>query len=225
VWGVYMSNEKQLVNIIQSKMISVYLHELFYLCLSVKRECEEIFLEAKIPEKGYMIQVSPVLHSRINSVLIYSANIKKLISTPENKGKKESTRRYQLRKQRESMFSEFLNGIEIKEINNNKVRNTIEHFEEYLDELNLELENETNEIKAKHNSAAYNMTFSEWQVINPAVYPLRLYIANEKKLYNFDWSIDIGKIYNESLEILRRVKTLRQFENDDDEIGGMLIPL
>lgn len=220
-----MSDEEYLIDITKTKMLSVYLHELFYLCLSVNRECDEIFNEARVPETGYVIQVSPVLHSRINSVLIYASNIRKLISTAEHRNKKESRRQFQIRKQRELRFSQLLEGIDIKEIHNSKLRNTIEHFEEYLDDLILELEKESNKIKSQHGAAAYNMTFSEWQLMSPSVYPIRLYISKEKKLYNFQWSIDIGKIYDESLEILARLKTLKPFGEDVNESGGLLIPL
>lgn len=94
-----MSNEKQQIDILKTELIFVYLNELLYLCEGIRRECEQIFEEANVPEKGHSIQIAPVLHSRINSVLIYAANIKKLITTKEHKDKKESRRKFQLRQQ------------------------------------------------------------------------------------------------------------------------------
>lgn len=120
-----------------------------------------------------------------------------------------------------SLFKDLLSGIDIKEIKESKVRNTIEHFEEYLDNLNIGLESPKSKVKERHASAAYNMTFSDWQVINPEVYPIRLYIAKEKKLYNFEWSVDIGKIYSESLNIIERLKRLKQFK--EEGAGGLLV--
>ena len=209
------------IDILSTELKSVYLHELYYLCESILRETSEIFKEAAIPKKGYMIQVSPVLHSRINSVLLYSANLKKLITTHEQKGKKESRKKFNLRQQRKKLFDELLEGIELKEIFNNQVRNRIEHFDEHLDDLNLKLNEPKSKIKNNYPAAAYNMTFSEWKLMQPDVYPIRLYISKEKTFYNFDSSINIGKIEEEAKAIRNRIKELELFK--DDESGGLIV--
>lgn len=64
------------------------------------------------------------------------------------------------------------------------------------------------------------MTFSEWKVMQPDVYPIRLYISKEKTFYNFDWSINIGEIDNEARAIQNRLKTLDMFK--EKESGGLL---
>ena len=202
------------------ELVIIYLHELYYLCDSILRETTNIFEGATIPSEGYMVQVSPVLHSRINSVLLYSANIRKLITTEEKKGKKESRKKYEIRQQRKELFDDLLKDINLKEITNSKVRNTLEHFEEYLDDLNLKLEKPNSEIKKDYPAAAYNMTFSEWQVFRPDVYPIRLYISKEQTFYNFNWSIDLGEIAKEAKAIQERLKTLDMFK--ENEAGGLL---
>lgn len=209
------------IDIMKSELFRVYINELYYLCEAIKRECDGIFDEAKVPDDGYMIQVSPILHSRINSVLIYATNIKNLIYTPKDKKKKESVKNYRMRKARAELFEGILSGLSIKEIKNNKVRNTLEHFDEYLDECNLELAKAYTDLKKNHSLAAYNMTFSNMKVIQPDVYPIRLYIADEKKFYNFDWSIDIGMIYDEALSILERLKELNLL--GESKSGGLLV--
>lgn len=219
VGNLVVVNEE--IDIMKSELCMVYINELYYLCEAIKRECDGIFSEAKVPADGYMIQVSPVLHSRINSVLIYATNIKNLIYTPKDKKKKESVKKYNMRKARAELFEGILSGLSIKEIKNNKVRNTLEHFDEYLDECNLELAKTYTDLKKNHGAAAYNMTFSNKKVIQPDVYPIRLYISDEKKFYNFDWSIDIGMIYDEALSVLKRLKDLELLK--EGKSGGLLV--
>lgn len=215
-----INQNKSSINIFNMELVGVYLHELYYLCESILRETTEIFKEENIPSEGYVIQVSPVLHSRINSVLLYSSNIKKLITTNEQKGKKESRKKYDIRQQRKELFDELLEGIKIKEISKSKVRNTIEHFDQYLDDLNLKLDEPKSKLKNKYPAAAYNMTFSEWKVMQPDVYPIRLYISKQRTFYNFDWFINIGEIASETRNIQDRLNTLDMFKGK--ESGGLL---
>lgn len=48
-----------------SKLFSLYIHELWWLSHAIKTKTEKLFVEAKVPETGYILQVSPELHSLI----------------------------------------------------------------------------------------------------------------------------------------------------------------
>lgn len=208
------------IDITSMEITMVYIHELYSLCEAIVRETDEIFSEAVIPEKYESIQVSPVLHSRINSVLLYSANIKKLIKTPKTRRNNESKKRFELRQQRNEIFDDLLKNIEINEIFNSKVRNTLEHFEEHLDKLNLKLSEPNSKIKNEYSGAVYNIAFSDWKALKYDVYPIRLYIVKEQKFYNFEWSIDIGKIAKEAKEIKNRLEQIKDFKDKDS--GGLI---
>ncbi len=223
--GVLLSSVKQELDIVESEFMQIYLHEMYSLCEGINRECKEIFREATVPFGHNLLSVSPILHSRIYSVLIYAANLKKLAFPTRHRKKNEGTGTYKLRNQRADLFEEILNELPIKEIKNSKVRNTLEHFDEYLDESNVKLDKKHNKekLKDKHGFAAYNMAFSRWETFDRKVYPIRLYIAEEKKFYNLDWSIDIGKIDNEAKLILERLNDLELLKGK--ESGGLLIPL
>ncbi len=196
-------------------LFPIYLHELIWLTESIIENCECVFKEALIPEKGYFIQVDPKLHSKINDILISSANIAKLI-TGQARKKSETDSLFKCRKFRADTIKELLIDIDLTEITNKQVRNSIEHFEEYLDKMLLK------NIKGQkpHDIIAYNMTISHWEVTEPKAYPMRLYVASEKKFYNMNYVIDIQKLYQEAIEIHTRIiKYLDNIEN----AGGMLI--
>jgi hypothetical protein len=138
----------------------------------------------------------------------------------ETRYKNESVAVYNLRQKRSKILRDTLSGVKLEEILNNKLRNSLEHFDEYLDENIVRLI-EKGPPPASH--AAYNMVLSHREIFKPQVYPIRLYVASERKFYNMRFSIDIGKIYAEASAILDRLHELGLFPVTGP--GGVMIPL
>lgn len=203
------------------KLSILYVHELWWLSSSLIRKAGYLFDEAKVPESGYLFQVSPELHSVIASILADAANIKKMIITPSMKLNGESGEQSRLRKERAKRLKELIGDIELKEILNHKVRNTLEHFDEYLDEANVKLS------KAKNPPspiAAYNMILSHWEVTAPPVYPVRVYISSERMFYNMKWKVNIGLLYEEAMAIISKLKKLPGMDREEGP-GGLMLRL
>jgi hypothetical protein len=57
-----------------TKLYSLYFHEVWWLAHSIKSKAEKLFEETKIPSEGYLIQVNPDLHSLISSILCDAKN-------------------------------------------------------------------------------------------------------------------------------------------------------
>ena len=209
------------IKVEETKLFSLYVHELWWLAHGIQSKTERLFAESKVPEEGNVIQVSPELHSLIASVLSEAANLKKLIITPNAKLNGESGRQHRLRRARVSALNKLLDGIQLVELLNAKVRNTLEHFDEYLDEANLAI----SEAKVPPSPmAAYNMVLSRWEVFNPRVYPIRLYISSERKFYNMKWSVDLGAMSKEASAIVERLNaTLGPGAKDGP--GGLMLRL
>ncbi len=167
-----------------------------------------------------MIQVNPELHSLIASVLSDAANLKKLLITPSTKLNGESGRQYRLRRGRASALCKLLEGVQLVELLNSKVRNTLEHFDEYLDEANLNISEAKNPPSPM---AAYNMVLSSWDVFNPRVYPIRLYISSERKFYNMKWSVDLDAMHKEASSVAERLKN--SMGSAGEGPGGLMLRL
>ncbi|GGX96860.1 hypothetical protein GCM10007160_25640 [Litchfieldella qijiaojingensis] len=102
---------------------------------------------------------------------------------------------------------------------NHKVRNTLEHFDEYLDEANVKL------YKAKTPPspvAAYNMILSHREVTNPQVYQVRVYISSERMFYNLKWKVSIGLLYEEAKYIIRELQKVPGLVQGEGPDGLML---
>ena len=204
-----------------TKLFTLYFHELWWLAHSIKTKAERLFSEATVPETGNLIQVNPDLHSLIASLLSDAANLKKLLITPNTRLNGESGRRFRLRKARAAALREVVSRISLAEILNPKVRNTLEHFDEYLDEANLALSEATTPPSPM---AAYNMVLSRWEVFSPRVYPVRVYISSERKFYNMKWSVDIDAMYKEASAVVECLAAHPAFSKSEGP-GGLMIPL
>ncbi len=209
------------IKIEETKLFSLYIYELWWLSHAIKTKTEKLFAEAKLPETGYTIQVNPELHSLIASLLSDAANLKKLIVTPSARLDKESGRQHRLRKARAAALKELVAGIPLAELVNVKIRNSLEHFDEYLDEANLAV----SEVKIPPSPmVAYNMVLSHWEAFNPRVYPIRVYISSERKFYNMKWSVDLGAINTEASAIVARLQALPGF-SDKESPGALMLRL
>jgi len=202
----------------ETKLFSLYVHELWWLANGIVEKTDQIFSEAKVPEEGHLIQVNPELHSLIASVLSDAANLKKLLITPSAKLNGESGKQSRLRRGRAAALSKFLDGLQLKELLNAKVRNTLEHFDEYLDEANLSI---SEARRPPSPMAAYNMVLSSWDVFNPRVYPIRLYISSERKFYNMKWSVDLDAMNKEASLVVERLKSSMGAANEGP--GGLML--
>lgn len=199
----------------------IYLHELWWLSESIKRRCEELFKETPLPEKGYYFKVDYKIHSLINDILSDAASLKKLITVPTQKTRNESPKQFQVHTERSKFLQAKIKGLEISELKSVKVRNTLQHFDEYLDEANIE----ASEGKlGSHERALYNFVMSHWEAMAPRPYPIRLYICADKTYHNMKASVNLGKIYLESSRISELLRNEIGKDSDSDP-GGFWIPL
>lgn len=199
----------------------IYLHELWWLTESIKGRCEELFRATPLPEEGYYFKIEYHIHSLINDILTDAANLKKLITIPTQKTRSESPRQFQVHVERSKFLQEKIKGIEIAELKSVKVRNTLQHFDEYLDEANIEVSE--GKIRTRQ-LVVYNLVMSHWEALSPRPYPIRLYICAEKTYYNMKASVNIEKIYVEASQINEIIRSEIRRDSDSDP-GGFVIAL
>ncbi len=199
-------------------MEGIYVNELFWLLTAIKKNCETLFEKAKIPETGYIIQVDLEVHSLIKSIVNDSSHVANLID-PREKRKVETVEHYTFRKERGEHLKEIFNGVSVEKILNRELRDSIEHFDERLDNL---VHSVSNKVEKKQQNLAHNMVFSDKEVITPFPIPIRVYISSEKVFYNMNWRFDIGKIYAECISMLDVIQNLESIKKAK-EPGGLLI--
>ncbi len=167
-----------------SLLAPMYVFELWSLADNVREQCEKVFAATQLSPNETFLRESKDIHSLIAALLSNAANIKKLVRTQSSHLKGETKARFQMRQCRTKVLSELLNGIALDELLNVKIRNTLEHFDEYLDEAD-----ELLTLKG-HPTATLvmsNMVLSHWEhgdLVREKIFPIRVYIASERKFYN-----------------------------------------
>lgn len=202
----------------------LYIQELWWLAHGVKTKAEYIFAETMIVGEERWLKVDPEIHSVIASLLSDAANLRKLI-VEDAKRRSESEQQYKRRKKRVNALNEIISGIKLNEIKGTKVRNTLEHFDEYLDETNYELTTLHNNGESMPSPmVAHNVVLSHWEFFSERVYPIRLYISSERKFYNMKWCVDIGAMHQEASSIVECL-TVHHPETVGEKPGGAMIRL
>lgn len=199
-----------------TKLATLYYHELWSLANAVVKRCEEVFAGAYLVEGEHGIQCDPEVHAKIASALSSAANIKKLILIPGSRSNGENGERFKLRKERAKELNDFLADLGVSELLNHKIRNTLEHFDEYLDEANCDLTK-----KSQEAIVGYNLVISHWSVTDPKIYPIRIYVSSERKFYNMKWCVDLGLMHSEAQSIVDKLRGIPAFSSC--EPGGVIM--
>jgi hypothetical protein len=185
-----------------SRLLIIYAQELYWLCHQIHLKSEELFKKYPILSNEVYISAEISGLDLIYSILSCAAKVQELIFS--NKKKK-------LHGDRAKYLQRLLQPLNIKEILNKKVRNTIEHFGEYLDKVNKK---HTLFIAPRRYAVAFNLVISHWKRIDDpefpfplyqtpqlafSLYPVRVYVSSERTFYNMDWSIDLAALNEEAV--------------------------
>lgn len=209
------------LTVTNSALYKIYITELYELALSIDSKIKVLFDKTILPKEGHSCNYSKDCLDLINEILIKAANIKRLVKGASYQNRNEKNDVYLLRKQRESLFRDLLKGIDMSLIFSVKLRNTLEHLEEYLDVENFNIR----QGKRKHiKYFAYNRVISHWSMINVPSIPVKVYVASEYTFYNLDWSVNILELKKTVSEIHQTLdmKGVNHFSDDPFFISGLI---
>ena len=204
---------------IESPFLQVYIHEIWGLAASISKKCNEVFAACPIQEDSGYIKVDPALHSNIASLLGESANLKKLLSIPEKPSFKETNDQFAFRVERAKSLNEALQNPPLAEMSRVEARNSVEHFDQYLDRASLSFRSSE---ASESGMALYNMVLSSWAVFDKKSFPLKVYVADERKYFNLELAADLNALAIECTDLIARIRAIGAFKNTD-EPGGLMI--
>lgn len=207
-------------------LINDYLQELFALSSEIvktfdqietlvhsrKPGMEGVFTLPHAPNKYFFIQ--PEVFTKIATIQVHSANIKKILfATPRKKG--EAKYKYDYRVKRAEEIQSYFDIEEISEIRISNVRNSLEHFDERLDNISLRLWNGT--INKKYHIIASNIIISSEGALYGNPYYLKCYVIDSKIYKNAEQESNIGQLVSEAKYIRKTTK--------DFQLTGSVIPI
>jgi hypothetical protein len=206
----------------KSKLVSIYVRELYFLAHRVHERCLTLF--SKHPpntEKYYAAADYPSLELAFG-VLSDASRFRDLLF-PNNKKPLYHARAQHLRT--------LLDGLDYSALIDKKVRNTLEHFDEYLDDANLIHSSIPPKVLY---AVAFNFVFSHLYrtkdttfpfptYISPidgiTVFPVRVYDVSKTTVHNFFWSIDLSPISTQAADVKVRLATLIGEDHPEDWIS------
>ncbi len=121
----------------RSPFVDVYISELYWLAQQVEEDTTRIFDDTPPPTQpgeGY-IRVDHALHGRILAVLLAAARIRALLRPRRGEG--SSVQRKFLAR-RTAALRQTLEGIDLAPVLDGGARNSIEHFDEYVDDIAIQ---------------------------------------------------------------------------------------
>ncbi len=65
------------------------------------------------------------------------------------------------------------------------------------------------------------MVLSSWKVFDKKAFPLKLYVADERKYYNLEWMADLNAIHKEASDLIARIRVIPAFAKLDGP-GGLM---
>jgi len=178
------------------------------------------------PGKG-LITVNHEVHRLLMQALSASARVRALCCD-RMKNSKESRLQYEVRRRRAAWLRGFLEGIDLAPLRDAQVRNTLEHFDEYVDRLGEDAYSGKLSLPAL---VPVDMVLSERNLLEqfsvaqgrPATYWVRVYISGEFRFINCGREVDIAALRATSVGVRDRLTSVLSGSADED--GSAIIVL
>lgn len=210
-----------------SPFFGIYLSELYWLSKQVEVNTTRIFDDTPPPPQpgnGY-IRVDHELHERILSVLLGAARLRSLVRSRTTNG---SRAQREVLQRRTSELQKLLNGIDLNPVLDSAARNSVEHFDEYLDKTAIE--SYRGDI-LKPTLFAFDLVLSSRSLLaqfhvggsTPAVRFFRAYIADERVFSSFERELQLEPLRDCCSSMRNRIEPLLPDLASDERNGGMLV--
>ncbi|MEH6380140.1 MAG: hypothetical protein V7768_00255 [Dietzia cercidiphylli] len=139
----------------------------------------------------------------------------------------QSAEQHMIQDARTKWLGELLSSVQIQETLRAQVRNSLEHFDEYLDEAFL------NFSKRPPNGRLLlplDMTLGRESTLDQfadggSVYPLRVYLAEERVFINCGKRVSIGLLHSECRGILDFLRNAVPSLAEEEDPGGRGSPM
>lgn len=210
-------------------MLKAYIYELRWLAADVVRRLDAVFEQTPPPPTAGSdyLKADPALHSEIYAALGDAAKIRALI-TERPKRRNQTQREHKVLVQRARTLSAFLSGLSIEAICSPDARHSVEHFDERIDQTAINAFDDTiaKPINipldvAVWSRGAFDM-LKGTQTPRPGIYPLRIYVASERRFLNADAELDLGSLRDECAAVRDR---LAPTVPDTTQRGGFVVVL
>lgn len=187
--------------ILQSPLASAYITELYWLARNTVDACTTIFNEAPAPPDAASsyIKVDHDLLAKVHQVVNNAARIRALVTPDRPRSSQHSAGQYAIQQARTKWLKDSVSAVVLRETLRAGVRHTLEHFDEYLDKTALKFSRQppTGRLLLPLDVALGRESTLDQFTEGGAVYPLRVYLAEERTFVNCGKRVDLGAVHEE----------------------------
>jgi hypothetical protein len=199
---------------IQRWLGSIYLEELYWLARGIAEACEVVIAGAPAPPNATASYIRPEheLVRAIHGALSNAARLRLLV-TDRRRWRDQDPLEHAVQVKRTAWLRDVLAGLELDVVLDPEVRHSLEHFDEYLDRTGLagiRGEISTPTMLPVDFVLGRDGSLEQFDVggARPTVYPIRVYLAEERVFVNAGERIDLDALRRQAASIVERVGPL-----------------
>lgn len=208
-----------------SRLESLYTRELYWLAHQIEEKCNQLFSRHPSNPASYYAATDTDSLDLAFQVLADASRFRELLYPGKVK---------LIYDQRASHLRGLLSGVDYSALIDKQVRNTLEHFPEYLDDANYI---HSCVPPTKRYAVAFNFVFSHLYELEPgdlpfpaflspldglSVFPIRVYVASSRKVHNFFWSIDLGLLAQQATGVKIAISGMLGETKPEAWISGLI---
>lgn len=199
---------------------SAYISEAYWLAARIVGRAREVFDDLRPlddPTKTY-IKFNHVLMGKLTAIIGDAVRLKAMLSERQRKAF-NTDRQYQIHVRRARWLREtLLKDVRLKTIFESGVRNTLEHFDEYLDDVAIGCQQAS---IPRPTLIPFDVVVEKRKsltAIDPEFHVeyLRAYIVADRVFVNADREINIRALHDEARRIVKRLKPLIDVADETD---------
>ncbi len=211
-----------------SPLASIYLLEVETLASNVVTEIDAaLSLIGEDPPRGHII-VNHDVHRHLTQAVGAAGRLRGMVAK-RSKGSKQSAHEYKLHTRRAGwLANDILAGVDLSALDDAQVRHTLEHHDEYLDRISLQLIDGT---LSRPALVPIDMVISHRHLLQQFdiggersndVF-VRIYITTERRFVNCGHEVDVAQLRATADEVTQRLGEI--LGKDRDTSGSSMIVL
>jgi hypothetical protein len=215
--------------ILGSPLAMVYLRELYLLSVEIVEEIDGAL--ALLPEESSIsvgtLTVNHDIHRRLVRALGAAGRIRALC-LERGQGSKQTALEHKVSIRRAVWLTGVLEGIDLVPFQEAQVRNTLEHFDEYLDKASVDAQSGAIQMPViipVDISLSHRRLLEQFQIggQRPSCYFVRAYIGNEGIFVNCGHEVNIVQLRKSSVEVRDRLAGIVSLLDDQAEGSPVVV--
>jgi hypothetical protein len=206
-------------------MAHLYVEEAYWLARGIAQGCDEIFEATPPPTEpppANYIKVDGEMHLKMVRVLSEAAKLRALIAS-RPRPKEQALWEHAFQEARAQWLQTFLHGVSLDAVSNARTRNSVEHFDEYLDEIARKT---ARRMIDRPTAVLFNITLGRPNVLDVgsgSVVELRVFLASDRVFVNAGHRVDFQALRDQATAVAARLGSLNGSQSLNERGASIIL--